>query len=973
MPVARPPDARNSLARLATLWRAHENRARRRALGGLLVAALLCLAHLARLGTPLARLTVAGLLLAALAIVVWLSWRAREAYRSHEGIVNRAVSPAYPELGARTLRALRLVEKSELTPVETSPELARLHLDRLVARIDEDHVERRAAQAGRRWHHLGLLAGALALTAVFRGPFRVVEGLDILFARHGEAPLAFDWLDEILVVATPPAYLHENARIRPGFGEMSLPRGTTLIVRGRPVHAGRQLVLVDDLGEEIPFVDDAQGGMVARFTLGESTRLGISARFGGVRIPQRGSFELVSIPDLTPEVVLEGAPRTARLLDEPEIVVSYEVRDDHGLREIHLVLRAGNREDRRVLAELDGEPRAHRGAMRLKSTDPFFRRTYVPVELVVEARDNDPITGPKWGKSEAITLLPPAVGEPEALRYAALGRARDGLVDLLAFRGEAEVGAKAAELREHAQAESIESGRAFELIEEILDASYGGLSVPRRTSLLIRGQLRRLREALAAELRSTTQKAHDEHLRATEDATLSMEAIVRALGARDSASISKRLADVAEDAASGAEMARSSIERARGITRLEAAEIVLEKGGEQLLKLGALGQDLGEIVDNGLRRIRRAKSQENFFHAELAARDLAARLKNPLPSFSGGGGGGGTGEGGGGEGGDPGDFSEAEGEITRQARELEDLARDHAAEIAEVEQALRDGMDQEELAELSEEARRRAQEIRETARSLGPMRGEPGTAESSAASGREHAEAMAGALERNALADAVESGQEAMRALEEAERNPSRFSPFDDARVQQEAREARDELAPHLAWAEKALEELRQKAGDHARDRLRDSARREAQLAERARELLEEGKHGLPGLPEELLDLLDDAESLMREAQRALGAAQGEQALERQRSAQRLLERARDEGDEGEGEGDEGASEHARRDRGQDRNGEDPSLASKLPIPSAREHQGPEAFRKRVLEGLGGSNDPRLREAIKRYAEGLLR
>lgn len=975
MPVARPPDAGNPLARFATLWRAQEERSARRALWAFAVTAALASAHLARLGTPLARGLTAGLLLGVLLFAAFVSIRARRAYRSQRGIIEKVLVATDPEIGQRARRALGLIERADRAPAESSPELARLHFERTIARLTPDRIEARAALSARRWRYLGFAAGVAALASVLPGPFRVVEGLDVLLSRKGEAPLAFDWLDDLLVVAHPPPYLHESDRIRTGFGRMTLPRGTTLTVRGTPVHQGRKLVLHDGQ-QEVPFVDDAAKGMVARFTLGESTELRIASRFGDVRIPQRGSLELKSIPDLAPEVDLEGAPRTVRLLEEPEITLSYEARDDHGLREVHLVLRAGTREDRRVLAQLDGEPRLHRGAIRLRASDPFIKRMHLPVEVSVEARDNDPITGPQWGRSAALMLIPPAIGEPEAMRYAALARARDALVDLTAFRIGAEVGKGRAAIRDHAAEEAEQTARALAVFDEAVESIHGGLKLPRRTAVLARAQARKLRDALAAEIRKTTQANHDKHRTVTEDVTLAFDVALRVLGARDSASVSRRLADVADDCSAGAEQARSPTDRERGVARLEAAAEVLRSGGEQLLRLGALGEDLGHIVESGLARILRARGEDDFFHAELAARDLAARLRNPVPSFSGGGGGGGGGveSGGGSSEAEPGDGSDAEGEIARQQQELEELTRDHAAELAEVEQALREGTDPRELERLSDEARKRAEEVRDAARGLRSMSGEPGTAEASAATGREHAEAMAGALDRGSLADAVESGRHARRALEEAERKPSSFSPFDDARVHEQAGRARERIAEQLAWAEQALEQLRKSASMGAKERLQESARREGKLADRARDVSELGKDGMTELPEETQELLREAESSMREAQRALAAAKGEQALEKQRNAQRLLERAREDANDGGGEGDEPSSADMRRaDRGGSRESNEPNLATKLPIPAADAHKGPEAFRRRVLEGLGGSQDPRLREAVKRYAEGLLK
>src|SRR5205814_4393758 len=100
----------------------------------------------------------------------------------------------------------------------------------------------------------------------------------------------------------------------------------------------------------VPFVDDGVGGVVARWTLGDTTSLWIAGKFGGVRIRQANEQPVTSIADARPEVTVEGAPRTVRLLDEPSVPIHYEASDYHGLREVDLVLRAGRREERRVLS-----------------------------------------------------------------------------------------------------------------------------------------------------------------------------------------------------------------------------------------------------------------------------------------------------------------------------------------------------------------------------------------------------------------------------------------------------------------------------------------------------------------------------------------------------------------------------------------------------------------------------------------------
>jgi hypothetical protein len=66
----------------------------------------------------------------------------------------------------------------------------------------------------------------------------------------------------------------------------------------------------------------------------------------------------------------------------------------------------------------------------------------------------------------------------------------------------------------------------------------------------------------------------------------------------------------------------------------------------------------------------------------------------------------------------------------------------------------------------------------------------------------------------------------------------------------------------------------------------------------------------------------------------------------------------------GEGEGDD--------NKGAD--GEDgPPSRDHADIPKADAHKGPEEFRRRVVKGLGQPSGGKLRDAVRRYAEGLLR
>src|ERR1019366_4671904 len=307
-----------------------------------------------------------------------------------------------------------------------------------------------------------------------------------------------------------------------------LPFGTAITVRGAPVHAGR-LVLLSDGQSEVPFVEDGAGAVVARWLLGPSATLRVVARFGEVVIRQGEAFDVKSIPDDLPVVRLEGAPRQLRLVDEVEdIAVKYEARDDHGLREVHLVLRSGAREERRVLAHLDGETKTDAGGQILKLRDPFLKKSHAPVEVTVEAKDNDPLNGPKWGASPAITVVPPDVGEPEARPLDALRKVRDALVDSLAWRFDhlppsSPPGARKAFVDDEKKRRSDDEA----LLERTLTETYAGVRVPPRTRAMLQAQELTMRKAVDAEIAEPTTDAHAGVVKVNEHLVLVIDAVVR--------------------------------------------------------------------------------------------------------------------------------------------------------------------------------------------------------------------------------------------------------------------------------------------------------------------------------------------------------------------------------------------------------------------------------------------------------------
>ncbi|HET9933956.1 MAG TPA: DUF4175 domain-containing protein, partial [Polyangiaceae bacterium] len=723
---------------------------------------------------------------------------------------------------------------------------------------------------------------------------------------------------------------------------------------GIPLRAGRRLVLTD--GEhETEFVDDGNGGVVARFKLDADRTMYVAARFGGVVIREPDRLEIKALRDEAPKIELEGAPRTLSLEEVEGVELRYAVQDDHGLRQIDLVLRSGSHEDRRSLVKLDGQSREEQGAHALSPRDPFLRRAFLPIIATIQARDNDPTHAARWGESKAITILPPDVGAPQAQRYRALKNGENQLIALLdlALGDERERRAHPGapvpkERRDELLKQKVE---VVNTLRQAVTASYGSLKVSSGLAAFVLGQARLL------------DSLRDEPRRRIEDALLALDAGLMALGQRDATAVAKRLGDLAEEVADAARATFASEQRELGKKRFDTALAALDRGVANLLVLGALGADVGSVAQGEIRRIRRAAEANSFSDAELAARHLAARLRRPSPSFSAGGGGGGGVESGRGSQGGQGSASDADQQFDQLMHELERLAEDHAEQIRQVEGTLSEADQSAGSEDLKREAAERAARLRSKLADL-PEPGAPqGSGRAAAAIAREHLNAMAQNLERLSLKDALENGKSARGELTHAKRRSQAPESASDWLDDNAVSEANRELADDLGWTEQALEKMKRERARALEKDLNSAADREDSLARRASNLSGRGEHSEAQLPEDVQESLERAESTMRQAARALRTGETDEAQNLQAEAQRLLEHAspgrtaeeQEQGDSRGGSGD---------DKGEP--------ATQGNVPGVNKRRRSEDFRKRVLEGLARERRGALAPAVERYAEGLL-
>ncbi|HET9960006.1 MAG TPA: DUF4175 family protein [Polyangiaceae bacterium] len=937
--------------RLAALFQEHLGGAPRRFSWALLLVAWVGAAHLARLGTWTGRGAAVLVLVSSIGLAVALVRRERARLTGVPAVLRHVVWPIDPRLGQRASRAHELLVKTERDRQWGSMELAEHHFRGLLAKVPLTAVSEAARGRARRflWGALACLGVMTALIAV--EPVRLLEGYDILAARGGVAPVPMPWFESAGIGVKPPAYLHLPEYALFMASDSALPEGSTVKIRGLPVRPGRRLVLTDGQ-QELPFVEDGSGQVVAQLTLQRSVQLRIAARFGDVLIYDPDEISLQIVPDQLPKVELVGAPRELALREVDHLELPYSVSDDHGIKQIDLVLRSAGRVERRTLSRLDGQTLSEHGAHAIDARDSFFKRVFLPVRVTIEARDNEALHDDRWSASEAITLHPPGVGEPQALRMRGLRGAVGALIDALQSELALEA-VKKGDLKSIRDAEARALGmrkQALAELDQAFDATYASLSVASGLRAFLKGQLR----TLAA--------SRTDRKRRLEDVVLALDAALRAQAQRDAEDISRRLGDVAEEVAEAAKAALGSEER-NARPRLDLALRVLDGGAENLLALGTLGADLGSVAQGELGRIRRALQARSLVDTELAARHLAARLRRPSPSFSSAGGG--SVESGRGSSSGPPEGSEADREFDQMMRELAELTEQHADQIRGLEGILDQAERGQKDDQLSREAAERAERIREAASQLPEAAAALGPARAASARAREQLSNMAQNFERLDLKEAVAQGRAARGSLDEALRLQQDLQRGSDTREPPEQAAAREALGRELAWAEKQLQKLAEQAANRAREGLAERSPREEGLARRAGNLAGRGEHSQAKLPEESVQALEQAENAMQRAANELAQGRGEQALQLAREAQRLIEQSNPEnGSDPQDSGDQRAESEQRAGK--------KGMATKAAVPGKDKGARAEEFRRRVLEGLSKARRERLSKAVERYAEGLL-
>ncbi|MFW5741462.1 MAG: DUF4175 domain-containing protein, partial [Myxococcota bacterium] len=285
------PTPSSRLTHLATLWERASGPWRGRVLLATLAAAVVVGAHVARLGTPTARLA-SGAVLAVIVAAWWASgWWVRRRDANPARLARKVARVRSRDLGAKAERAVRLVGAADTSRDPLSAGLARVHLEKLLAQVHPEDIWEACKRRASLWRKVVLVLVALGLGAFAVGPLRVVEGLNVWLAYDGRAPLSLQWVEAVFCEAQPPSYIGQRSRVFMGFVDTEQPVGTTLRVHAAAKYEGRALVLTDGTSE-VPFAEDGRGGVVATWKVMGDAELQVAARFGQVLIAQSDALRV---------------------------------------------------------------------------------------------------------------------------------------------------------------------------------------------------------------------------------------------------------------------------------------------------------------------------------------------------------------------------------------------------------------------------------------------------------------------------------------------------------------------------------------------------------------------------------------------------------------------------------------------------------------------------------------------------------
>lgn len=982
---------------------AYLRRARRRA--GVLVgvrgmavglaagSAVLALAALG-LGPLPARTLAIGAVLASLVVAFGLAWREWRRTRGLRGAGATALlARSSPELASRARSVLEL----GVAPAGASPELVRAHR-RGVEKELRALPLREVAPVGVELPvplFLGLLlalgvAGLALQTGRGRaGAYALIHAFDY----HEPGARRADLVAETQATLRFPAYRARAAETHPSGEALEVPHGTTITYRVRfhaePARAALRLpsgeTRLTPLGEApsegfwyaAEFVASTSGAVEIAIQPGEDDEWANDRRSRTLRV----------LPDAEPVASLAGPEGGEDIPLDLPTRIGYAATDDVGVAELTLLIaRPDGTEERRVLSR-DG---ASQGLARVQGSTEILpidlgAQPGDNITLTLEAHDGDALTGPHVSRSAPLALRVASAGTRRQELLAGLDALFTAALDTLAERLELPLlrpdRSDATDLARHQQLAQLESGLLSALRTYILAESEAASAYAPHANRLERGmqqEARAYRGRPAAGLRERLDAAQTEGL---ETLVLALDDLRAQARLSDAAELARELLALRRELASLlAELRRADTEEAR---RAVAAAI-----GRARDRLAQLAQRIAEIdpssvpaefanrdaatqqeASDALGDLERALGADDLDAADRHMHELERQIDQLVASL---------------------------GQAEQDYTEEHFGARDRA--MAEALDAL-EGLETEQrlLAERTDRTRRAA-----AARALEALRasGDPDTrravSELNAAQqalrgvqeegiGMRDRETLSRARQRLTDAqDALGNGDlgEARRMVAEARADSLSLSRDLElsalmfagangrtAHAAEQVANAARRIAALEGQLDRTIPDLRDHLAEEETAQLRDDTTRQQGAEDATERLAGQFREGPGGeaLSEEAAATLDSVGQQMQEARRELRRMDALGAGARQAEAAEALRELREELEEqsrGGGGGGGGGSGGG---------GGGSSSSQRVAIPTADDHEGPQQFRRRVLDAMDRRAPGGYEDAARRYYERLLR
>lgn len=913
--------------------------------------------------------------------------------------------------------------------------LADAHIDATLVRVQRSGAASslRGVSLERAVPTLVLLSCAVALVGGWRllAPDSFDKRASLLFSDAGarraldeRARAAVPLVTDLVLTLRFPAYMQVRDEVIPGSsGDVSAPRGTEVTVQGRADRALKGASIL--IGEQEIGAAVREQQITARFVIdGDATyRFKVQGLRGGVDVDPV-AHKVVAVADAAPAVTLEEPALDRVVKVDDDVDLAFSASDDVGLTRFSVVVRREGRAREPWRKDLLALPTAlkearGKGAFSVAETGA---RPGDRLSVVVEAWDNDTISGPKAGRSVTRVLTVFSAEEQHKKTLARLEDVLEKMVDSLGDELEARVGDDALELL--AQKRAFERhAKVQERHEQTQKALADAVQVMAEDELAPAGIRRALANMKLAEDRAMDAKRAsvrgvavpllaerpaplgawrrvqgDQRVLVArlEKDVLYLDDLVKMERVQQARQIADELVRAQQDMKELLAQYKETGDPAARAALLDEIKRMKEQLQQLMQQLAHLQQDLpdeylneeafkgDEMMQQG-QDIDRLLEEGKLDEAQQALEQMLEDTKKLVEELDK------TGEEMGGD-----EYRELREKVERFADELDALEKaqqEQAAQSDELAEKQRHELEQKlgaklksTVADLKKKVEKAQTELKGLQRDvLFSNEAEDGDL------AQARAEDLLRALESGDLEDATAAAEEAAGAARSAQQSVSdrsrgRFGARDAAT--QEARRRLEEAQEQLDDVRKKLDELMPRAGEgldaNAQKRMQRGADAQQQLSENAQQLqrlMDEIGKEAPMFGPEHKRKLDDARQQMERAARDLkgrnlrGARSAQrQAGMRLRELHKALEEQGGSGGSGGGmpmpfpSGGSPGSEPARDGEG----GRAPS-SDEVKIPDGSEFRVPDQYRKDILDAMRESVPDSWAGEVKKYYEELIK